>query len=129
MSCKPIALAVMLLVGTSLLGNPASAQESEPRYWDVSGVAPEDSLIVHSGGSVQSPVVGLLPADAICLKNLGCRGGLTQKEYQSMNEEQRQAVLRKRPRWCQISFGNRRGWVAQKFLVQSASGCVIDRRI
>jgi hypothetical protein len=128
MSAKSVALLVMVLVCASFVSSRGAAQ-SEPRYWDVSGVGPNDALVVHSSGSVQSTLVGLLPPDAICLKNLGCRGGLTPQEYQTLNEDQRQAVLRKRPRWCQISFGNRRGWVAQKFLVESTSGCVIDRRI
>jgi len=129
MSRKSMALVLMALVCASFASIRASAQNGEPRYWDVSGGGPNDALIVHSSGSVQSSMVGSVPPDAICLKNLGCRGGLTQQEYQTLNEAQRQAVLRKRPRWCRISFGNRRGWVAQKFLVASTSSCVIDRRI
>jgi hypothetical protein len=130
MSRKSFALVVMALVSTGFVGTLALAQDDdEPRYWDVTGVGPNDVLIVHSAGSVQSSLVGLLAPDAVCLKNLGCRGGLTQKEYQTLNQAQREAVLRKRPRWCQVAFGNRRGWVARQFLAASAQGCVIDRRI
>jgi hypothetical protein len=118
-----------LMLCAVLASGPSLGQEGEPRYWDIGGVEEGDALVVHSSGSVQSSVVALLPADAICLKNLGCRGGLTQKEIQTLNDAQQQAVLRKRPRWCQVAFGNRRGWVAQKFLVPSTNGCVIDRRI
>jgi len=68
-------------------------------------------------GSAQS--VGSLPADASCIRNLGCQG----------------SDLSASPRWCKVEHQGKVGWVQGKFLAEGAcanpplqfSGVVNDR--
>ncbi len=53
-------------------------------------------------GSAQS--VGSLPADATCIRNLGCQG----------------SDLSAEPRWCKVEHQGKVGWVEGKFLAEGA---------
>jgi hypothetical protein len=53
-------------------------------------------------GSAQS--LGVLPADASCIRNLGCQG----------------SDLSAKPRWCKVEHQGKVGWVEGKFLAEGA---------
>ncbi|MEQ8306926.1 MAG: SH3 domain-containing protein [Hoeflea sp.] len=95
-------VALALTAGLTLLPGSASAQMG-PDYWQVTGVASNDTLNVRSGPSTSNPVVARAPNGAV-FRNLGCRG--------SGNA-----------RWCHLETPNGQisGWAAGRFLRESGA--------
>ncbi len=104
------------------------AEADGPDYWKVGNTASVDQLKIHDGPDESSRIVGELPQDANCLKNLGCQGGLTLEEYNQLNEQQQKATLKSNPRWCKIEFQDVLGWVASGSLIEDGCEAVIKNR-
>lgn len=98
---------------------PAFAEADGPDFWQVSGVAADDRLMVHREASARSPIIGKLAHDATGLRNLGCSGVPTFSEWQAMTAGQRERSAR--GRWCRIEGQGLKGWVAGRFLREDAS--------
>jgi hypothetical protein len=47
---------------------------------------------------------------------MGCRGGLTFNEFTTLSDAEKQQLLKRRPRWCRISYQGTSGWVAGRYL-------------
>lgn len=74
-----------------------------PDYWQVTGVASDDTLNVRTGPGTSNRVIALAPNGAV-FRNLGCRG-------------------EGNGRWCQVETpdGSTSGWVAGRFLQESGA--------
>ncbi|TXL80437.1 SH3 domain-containing protein [Vineibacter terrae] len=81
---------------------PATAQDSSPSSWAVTGVSAGRTLNLRAQPSPSSESVGAVPRDARGLANLGCRELPDQP-----------AALK---RWCRVRYKNAEGWVARRFL-------------
>jgi len=87
-----------------------------PDYWRVHDVESNDVLNIRKEADHRSEKVGEIPADGQCIKNLGCVGGLTFEEFTNLSEAEKDKILKKRPRWCQIEYKGIKGWVAGPYL-------------
>ena len=107
---------LLLIIATGL----ALADADGPDYYKVKGVASNDVLNIHSKADPNANKVGEIPAGADCVKNLGCKGGLTMSEFTDLSKKDQAAILRKRPRWCQVEYRGIKGWVSARFLTEGS---------
>jgi len=98
----------------------ALATADGPDYWGVRDVAEDDVLNMRSSPDFKSPKVGEIPHDATCIRNMGCKGGLTFEEFSTLSEAQKQQLLTQRPRWCRVNYHGTTAWVAGRYLKEAA---------
>ncbi len=96
----PLRLAA-ILAALLLASGPAAAAADGPDHYRVQAVAKGSFLNLRAEPSTASPRIGRIPADAQCLKNLGCR-------------------VERDIRWCKVEFRGATGWVAGAYLAESA---------
>ena len=113
-------LILLLLLYSDLL----VAEADGPDYWQVRDVAREDVLNMRSYAAFKAPKVGEIPYHARCIKNMGCKGGLTYQEFTTLSESEKQQITRQRPRWCRVSYQGITGWVAGRYLQEGT--CLAD---
>jgi hypothetical protein len=94
----------------------ASAEAAGPDFFRVVGVSVDDVLNIRAEPSPRAPKLGEIPPGADCLRNLGCRGGLTYEEFTTLGPDEQDARLRENPRWCRIDYEGINGWVAGRYL-------------
>lgn len=102
----------------------ALATADGPDFYLVVGEAP--SLAVHAEPDAGAPVLGSIPTGTDCVRNLGCRGGLTLEEFTTLDEAAQAARLRENPRWCQVEFEGLMGWVPGVALREGACTAPTD---
>jgi len=110
--------AVLAAVAVLAAGAAAWAEADGPDYYAVRGVAAGDVLNIRAAPSAKSAAIGQVPHDGRALQNLGCRGGPTFAEWQTMSEAERTRAGRKR--WCKIRYQGVEGWVAGWFLAEDS---------
>ncbi|MFM1815364.1 MAG: hypothetical protein RLZ98_2059 [Pseudomonadota bacterium] len=96
------------------------AEASGPDVWDVTGVRSDDALNMHTEASARSKTILRIPYDAKGLKNLGCTGIPTFRQWQAMTEAER--IRSARARWCKVEYQGNQGWVAGRFLKEGTAG-------
>ena len=109
-------LASATLVGLTAL---AFAQAEGPDYFRITGLKKEDRVNMRRAPDADAKIVGRIPKDADGIKNLGCKGGLTPKQYAKASEAKKKAA--ERERWCQVEYGDAKGWVRGRFLAEGAA--------
>ena len=107
----PLVAALVLLTA----GN-ANAEADGPDYWSVYGVAANDVLNLRAEANPHARKIAEIPPGAGCLKNLGCVGGLSLEEFTTLSKKEQAARKREHPRWCQVEYQGRTGWVAGRYL-------------
>ena len=113
---SPIAMCLALLAGLAAgVGSVAARADADgPDFYVVHGVANNDVLNVRAEPDPQAHKVGEIPPGAECVRNLGCRGGLTFQEFTELSPEQKKE--RENPRWCKVEYRGVTGWVNAHFL-------------
>ena len=96
----------------------ASATADGPDYYRVRGVSPGSALNLRAEPSIGAPRIARIPADAQCVRNLGCRGGLTFEEFTTLSPAERERRERENPRWCNVEYEGRVGWAAARYLAE-----------
>ena len=104
-------LAVAALTALTAL---AFAQADGPDYFRITGLKKEDRVNVRRGPDAEAKIVGKIPKDTDGIKNLGCKGGLTQKQWTKASEAKKKLAAKER--WCQVEHGGVKGWVSGRFL-------------
>jgi uncharacterized protein YraI len=114
----PIAGWFTLLVGVAAgLGSAAASADADgPDFYAVHGVAHGDVLNIRTEPDPHAPKVGEIPPEGTCVRNLGCRGGLTFKEFTELSPEQKKQRERENPRWCKVEYRGVTGWVNAHYL-------------
>ena len=112
---RPLALVIAALLVES---DPARTEAGGPDFYAVAGVAADDVLNIRASPSASGAKVGEIPPDGRHIRNLGCQGGPTFAEWQSMSEAEREQAARRR--WCKISYEGVEGWVAARYLVEDS---------
>ena len=101
------------------LGSGAAAADSDgPDFFEVRGVARNDTLSIRAKPNPRAAKVGTIPPDGTCIRNLGCRGGLTFQEFTELSPAERKQRERENPRWCKIEYRGVTGWVAGRYLAE-----------
>jgi len=85
-------ITVLLFFFSSL----AFATADGPDYLDVRDIVPNDELTIHLKLADSAELVGKIPNNATCIKNLGCTGDSNW--------------------WCKIVYQGTIGWVNGRFL-------------
>jgi len=120
----PCAVAASVWVGAAILLSHSAhlrAEADGPDFYQVTGVADDDVLNVRAAPSPHAKKLGAIPPGADCVRNLGCRGGLTFEEFTTLSPAEQAARRRANPRWCRIDYQGVTGWVAGRYLVEG--GC------
>lgn len=95
---------------------PLYAETGGPDYWQVRDVEKNDVLNMRSKPDFKAPKIGKIPSDARCVRNMGCKGGLTLNEFTTLSDTEKQQILKQRPRWCRVYYKETTGWVAGRYL-------------
>ncbi len=96
------------------------AEADGPDFFEVVAVAHDDVLNIRAEPSPRAKKLGTIPPGADCVRNLGCRGGLTFEEFSTLSAAQQVARLRQNPRWCRIEYQGITGWVAGRYLSEGS---------
>ncbi len=107
----------LILAGFS---SPSFATADGPDFWQVRDVDKNDVLNIRSKPNFKAVKTGEIPADSQCVKNMGCKGGLTFDEFTTLSEVEKQQILKQRPRWCRVSYQETMGWVSGRYLEEGA---------
>lgn len=109
-------LKVAVSVALGAVSAAALATADGPDTFSVRDVAPGEVLNIRAEPKANSRRIGAIPANGSCIRNLGCRGGLTLQEVTTLTPEQQRQRQRENPRWCRIEFQGVTGWVAGRYL-------------
>ncbi len=108
--------AAIMLAGLTAI---AMAQADGPDYFRITGLKKEDRVNVRRAPNTDAKVVGRIPKDADGIRNLGCKGGLTAKQWEKASEARKKTAARER--WCQVSYEDVKGWVLGRFLAEGTA--------
>lgn len=111
---RPPALLVCLALG--LGATAVSADADGPDFYVVHGVATNDVLNIRAEPNPHAHKVGEIPPAGECVRNLGCKGGLTFQEFTELQPEQKKQRERENPRWCKVEYRGVNGWVNAHYL-------------
>lgn len=100
----------------TMLSGTAWATADGPDFYRVTGVAPYDELNIRAEPSPHARIVGEIPPDGTCIRNLGCRGGLSFEEFTELSPAEQEKRKKENPRWCKIEYQGVTGWVAGRYL-------------
>jgi uncharacterized protein YraI len=119
----PIIAIVFLLIGAAALmlgAGVAWAEADGPDFYSVTGVAANDVLNIRSEPDPHAAKVGAIPPNGTCIRNLGCKGGLTFQEFTELSPAQQAKRLQENPRWCRVEYRGITGWVAGRYLAEGS---------
>lgn len=123
-SCATLLLAVLVCLWPA---RGALATADGPDYYQARGIATGSSVALRAAPRSDAPQVGRIGPAAACLRNLGCQGGLSLEEFSTLPQAARQQRLAAHPRWCQVAYQGRTGWVPARYLAESATACDAGR--
>ena len=109
-------LSVLYVTLFFIFSQPSFAEADGPDYWRVYDVARNDSLNMRSSADPSASKIGEIPRDAQCIRNMGCKGGLTFHESTTLSGYDKQQILKQRPRWCRVRYKGTTAWVAGRYL-------------
>ncbi len=109
------ALAVLLAVACPVA---AHAEADGPDFYRIKGVAAGDTLAIRSAPSPRAAKLGDIPPDGTCIRNLGCKGGLSLQEFTELSQAEQARRLKRNTRWCQVEYRGLTGWVAGRYLAE-----------
>ncbi|NOQ89621.1 MAG: hypothetical protein GQ549_01600 [Gammaproteobacteria bacterium] len=111
-----LVLAVFFSVLISTYASSCNAEADGPDYWQVRNVERNDTLNMRSSADLSAAKIGEIPHDAQCIRNMGCKGGLTHHEFITLSDYDKQLILKQRPRWCRVRYKGTTAWVAGRYL-------------
>jgi hypothetical protein len=109
------ALAVVLCATAS---NLAHATADGPDFYKVLRAQDESAVLLRAKPGA-SESVGTFPADATCVRNKGCQGGLTLQEFTTLSDQEKSERLAANPRWCKVEYQGLTGWVEGRLLEEA----------
>lgn len=98
----------------------AHAEADGPDFYRVHGVASDDVLNIRSHADPHAGKVGEIPPGADCVRNLGCKGGLSMDEFTNLSKQEQAAANKDHPRWCRVEYQGIKGWVSGHFLAEGS---------
>ncbi len=113
-------LTAIAIAALALDPGAALATADGPDFYEVTGIAANDMLNIRAEPDPHSEKIGEIPPDGTCVRNLGCQGGLTFKEFTELSPAEREKRLKAHPRWCKVEYEGITGWVAGRYLREGA---------
>ena len=111
-----------MAIATLAFGSgPVIADADGPDYYRATGVPRGDVLNIRAAPEPHAAKMGEIPPNGACIRNLGCRGGLTFQEYSTLSKSEQARRLKQNPRWCRVDYQGLTGWVAGRYLAEG--GC------
>jgi len=110
---KKIILSVLLSIG-------AFATVGGPDFYGVKGVDEGEHLNLREKPTTKSEPLAYIPYNATCLKNLGCKGGISLHDFQILSEKELAKKVKENPRWCKVEYNSITGWAFGKFLMEKS---------
>ena len=92
------------------------AQADGPDYWQLHDIKKNDVLNMRDKADFNAAKTGEIPFGARCVRNMGCKGGLTFNEFTTLSDAEKQQLLKQRPRWCRVSYREITGRVEGRYL-------------
>ena len=94
------------------------ADADGPDFYRVTGVASSDVLHIRAEPNADAAKLGDIPHDGNCVRNLGCKGGLTFEEFTTLGKVEQAERVKANPRWCKVEYKGIVGWVAGRYLAE-----------
>jgi hypothetical protein len=113
-------LVVLMLAGVVY----TSSAVAEPTFYKVrpGSIRSGATLILRAQPQARnSKRIGGVPDGTDCLRNLGCQGGMKEADLANLNSHQFARHSRKNPRWCQVEYQGKTGWIQGRFLAESTN--------
>jgi len=98
-----------------------------PDFYAIKGIAVGHHLNLREKPTTKSEPVAYIPHDAECLKNLGCKGGVSLRDFEKLTKKEIEIKLKNSKRWCKIEYKSKIGWVYGKFLEEKSCSKYKDR--
>lgn len=114
--CKPLIAAAICLVASSGL----QAAADGPDHFRIQGLAASKPIELLAEPRAGAAPVASVPANAQCLRNLGCQGGLSLQESTTLGEKEREKKSKDNPRWCKVEYQGKSGWVEGRHLAEGS---------
>lgn len=108
-----------LFFAIACLHSTAFATADGPDFYRVQDLPEGATLELRAEPRANAAVIDRLSPDAQCLRNLGCQGGLSFEEYNTLSPEDRQRRLVANPRWCRVDHKGVAGWVDGRLLAEA----------
>lgn len=111
---------VLAALALGLSSGALLADADGPDFYAVQGVARGDVLNIRVEPDPHARKVGEIPPDGNCVRNLGCKGGLTFQEFTELSPSEQKRLQSERPRWCKVEYQGVTGWVAGRYLTEGS---------
>lgn len=109
----------LLAIAALTFGSSSVVADADgPDFYRVTGVPRDDVLNIRVAPEARAAKVGAIPPDGTCIRNLGCRGGLTFQEYSTLSKSEQARRQKENPRWCRVEYQGVTGWVAARYLAE-----------
>jgi hypothetical protein len=99
----------------------AIAEADGPDFYRIKGVAAGDTLAIRSAPNARAAKRAEIPSNGQCIRNLGCKGGLSFQEFAKLSPAEQAKCLKRNPRWCKVEYHGVTGWAAGRYLTEG--GC------
>jgi hypothetical protein len=103
---------------TAIWSFSAVADADGPDFFRVQNVVAGSVLPVSAEPRAGARGVGTISSDTQCLRNLGCRGGLSLEDFNALSKGDQGLLSAADPRWCRVQYGAMIGWVEGRFLAE-----------
>lgn len=117
-SSRLAAIGAVLAVALGATATTAFAEADGPDFYRVTGVASNDVLHIRAEPNPHAARLGDIPHDGTCVRNLGCKGGLTFEEFTTLSKAEQAEREKANPRWCKVEYQRTVGWVAGRYLAE-----------
>jgi hypothetical protein len=115
---RPLRLGISAALSLSLAAGLVLADADGPEFYAVRGVAHGDVLNIRAEPSPHARKVGEIPPHGTCIRNLGCKGGLSFQEFTELSPAEQERRRHQNPRWCKVDYRGITGWVAGRYLTE-----------
>jgi uncharacterized protein YecT (DUF1311 family)/uncharacterized protein YraI len=96
----------------------ALAQAGGPEYFRIIELKTDDNVNVRAQPRADSKVVGKIPKSTDGVKNHGCKGGLTAKQWEKATAARKKED--QRASWCEVEYKDVKGWLSRRLLVDGS---------